>query len=198
MKAPKTQLPQEKDFNLKYGFADDLLEIPEDPQSIYDFCQMCMAWLEQELSQPEEKWDVKTVVQVLGKTAAYMKMIRELDEALDLISTSLSLIEQHDLGPKSFVAQSLRWADILRYRGEFGEAEQILEDVLDICEKLESVVIYKDFALQHLGKLNFDLEEYDIALKYFEQALAIRKTKGDQSLIDSTKFAISIVNAKRK
>ncbi len=94
MKSSKAQVPRKKDFNLKYRFADDLLEIPEDPQSVYDYCQQCMSWLEQELDQPEERWDVKTVVQVLGKTAAYMKMIRELDEALKLINTSLSLIEQ--------------------------------------------------------------------------------------------------------
>jgi tetratricopeptide (TPR) repeat protein len=196
MKKSKIQIPSEKDFNLKYGFGNDLLEIPEDPQSVHNYCQSCMAWLEEELGQPEKQWDVKSIVQVLGKTAAYMKMIRELDEALKLIETSLSLIEQHDLGPKSFVAQSLRWADILRYRGEFGEAEQILDDILDMCEKLDGVSFYKDFALQHLGKLNFDLGEYDIAFAYFEKALILRKIKGDQELIESTNFAISVTASK--
>lgn len=196
MKKNKIQIPSEKNFNLKYGFGDDLLEVPEDSKSVYNFCQSCMAWLEEELDQPETQWDVKSIVQVLGKTAAYMKMIRELDEALRLIETSLSLIEQHDLGPRSFVAQSLRWADILRYRGEFGEAEQIIEGVLDMCEKLEKVSFYKDFALQHLGKLNFDLGEYEIALVYFEKALVLRKIKGDQELIESTNFAISMTAVK--
>ena len=197
MESRHVKIPSEKDFNLKYGFADDLLEIPDDPQSIYDFCQKCMAWLDQELDQPEERWDIQTVVQVLGKTAAYMKMLRELDEALKLIETSLSLIEQYDLGPKSFVVQSLRWADILRYRGEFGQAEQVCDDVLEMCEKLESVSFYKDFAFQHLGKLKFDLGQYDIALEYFEKALALRKSKADQALIQSTEFAINVTKTKR-
>lgn len=125
-----------------------------------------------------------------------MKMIRDLDQAMELIETSLSLIEQYDLGAEPFVVHSLRWADILRYRGEFGEAEQIFEDVLEMCEKLQSVSIYKDFVFQDLGKLNFDLEEYDLAQEYFEKALALRRTKSDQALVESTEFAMNVTKAR--
>ena len=39
---------------------------------------------------------------VLGQVAAYIKMIRDLDSALEFIKMVLSLIEQYDLGIRGF------------------------------------------------------------------------------------------------
>ncbi len=190
------KLPLENKFNINYLFADDLLEIPEDPSSMSDYCQQNMLWLEKAMKLPEKDWDVQQIVTVLGRTAAFLKILRDLDGALELIETALALIEQYDLGPKQFVIQSLRWADILRYRSEFGEAEEVFEEILEVCKKIKVVSDYKDFAYQHLGKLNFDLEDYDLALDYFEKALKLRKKKGDPALIESTELAISLTQKK--
>jgi tetratricopeptide (TPR) repeat protein len=48
-----------------------------------------------------------------------------------------------------------------------------------------------------LGKwlLYFDLEDFELAIEYFQKALKIRQTKGQQLLIDSTNFAIQIAMA---
>jgi tetratricopeptide (TPR) repeat protein len=181
----KVSIPSTDDFNLSYGFSSDLLEVPEDPQSVFDYCHEGAVWINQEMLKPESEWDIRNLVATMGKVATFLKMIRELDDALEFIETALALIEQYDLGPQQFVVQSLRWADILRYRGDFSEAEEAFEGVLEVCEKVPSVSSYKDFALQHLGKLKFDLEDYTVALEFFEKALVIRKKKKDQSLIDS-------------
>ena len=122
--------------------------------------------------------------------SSFQKIIRELDEALELIETAMALIEQYDLGPRQFVVQSLRWADILRYRSEFGEAEEIFRGLVEVCQQVKEVREYEDFVYQHLGKLNFDLEDFEEASKFFKKALNIRRKKGDVSLIESTELAI--------
>ena len=184
------KIPSQNKFNLNFGYSTDLLEVPEDPQSVSDYCDKCVQWINAEMEKNENDWDIKTLVTVLGQVAAYMKMIRDLDSALEFIKTALSLIEQYDFGIKQFVAQSLRWADILRYRGELAESEEIFISILEMCDQESEVKVYKDVALQHLGKLYFDLGEYAEAMNYFEKALAIRKIKKEQSLIDSTVLAI--------
>lgn len=189
-KSGVVKLPVKEKFKLSIEYGDDLLERPIDGSSMASYCDECMQWLEQELGKSESEQNIHQVVTVLGEVAAYFKTLRKLDDALDLIETSLALIEQYDMSEKKFVVHSLRWADILRYRAEFGDAEKILEDTLDLCERVKDLHEYQDFALQHLGKLNFDLEEYDLALEYFEKALALRKTKNNSELIDSTEFAI--------
>ena len=182
--------PNIENFNLNYGFAEDLSELPEDRQSVLDFCSEAAAWINQEMEKPEVEWDVKTLVSFLGKTAAFLKMVQELDDALEFIETAIALTQQHNLGPRQFVVQSLRWADILRYRGDFEEAGDLFDGALKICAALPDVADYKDVVLQHQGKLHFDLGEYEVALEKFNEALEIRKLKNDQSLIESTEIAI--------
>lgn len=192
----RVELPDEDGFNLNFGYTNDLLESPDEPADVFRYCEQCAAWINHEMEKNESDWDVKRLVTVMGRLAAYLKMLRELDDALDYIETALALIEQYDLGPQQFIAQSLRWADILRYRGEFGEAEEVFESVLDLCQKIPEAKVYEDVALQHMGKLNFDLEEYDLAMEFFEKALKLRKIKKDQSLIDSTEMAIEATRLK--
>jgi len=140
--------------------------------------------------------NIPLLVRVLGSLAARLKTLRELDEALDAIETALSLVEQYDLGLQPFIVQSLRWADILRYRGEFAEAEEIFESILELCQKNPEAKVYEDVALQHLGKLRFDLAEYDHAMEFFEKALSLRKIKNDPYLIDSSEVAIEATKLK--
>jgi tetratricopeptide (TPR) repeat protein len=186
----KTKPPVQSNYNLRYGYSDDLLEVPENPESMIDYCKDCIFWINEEMQKPENEWDVQLLVTQMGNVAAFLKMLRELDDALEFIETALSLIEQHDLGLRQFVAQSLRWADILRYMGEVEEAEEIFNSVIEICDENEDVKVYKDVALQHIGKLHFDIGEYKEALQFFEQALSIRKIKKDPSLIASSEMAI--------
>lgn len=196
VKNKSVELPDEGEFNLNFGYTTDLLEVPENPDDVYRYCEQCARWINQEMEKDETSWDVRHLVTVMGRIAAYLKMLRELDDALDYIETALALIEQYDLGPQQFIAQSLRWADILRYRGEFGEAEEVFDSVLEICQKVPEAKFYEDVALQHLGKLNFDLAEYDLALEFFEKALKLRRVKNDQSLIDSSEMAIEATKLK--
>lgn len=73
------KIPSQNKFNLNFGYSTDLLEVPEDPQSVSDYCDKCVQWINAEMEKNENDWDIKTLVTVLGQVAAYMKMIRDLD-----------------------------------------------------------------------------------------------------------------------
>ncbi len=188
--------PSVENFDLSYRFSADLREVPKNPNHVFAYCKQGIEWITQEMQKPEEQWDIENLVKMMGKLAAFLKMIRELESASELIETALALIEQYELGLTDFVVQSLRWADILRYREDYTRAEQIFAEVLELCEEEPSVAAYKDFALQHLGKLYFDLEQYDLALGFFRKALEIRHQKKDASLLESTELAIATTQVK--
>ena len=77
----KISIPSMDDFNLIYGFSDNLLEVPEDPQSVFEYCSQGAAWINQEMTKLETEWDIKSLVTTMGKVAAFLKMIRELKTA---------------------------------------------------------------------------------------------------------------------
>ncbi|MGE7625335.1 hypothetical protein ACQKMD_20715 [Viridibacillus sp. NPDC096237] len=53
-----------------------------------------------------------------------------------------------------------------------------------------------DFALQHKGKCLMELGEWELSLSHFHEALSIRKSKAEPSLIYSTELAIQFLKGK--
>lgn len=52
------------------------------------------------------------------------------------------------------------------------------------------------FALQHLGKNYFDMGKWPEAIKCFEEAIELRKEKGDRSLLESSEYAAIVTKNK--
>jgi tetratricopeptide (TPR) repeat protein len=71
----------------------------------------------------------------------------------------------------------------------------MFEDAIATCQHEPEVANVLDFPYQHYGKCKFDQQRYADALQLFEQALELRRSKGDQELIDSTQLAIATVEA---
>ncbi|EOX4805835.1 tetratricopeptide repeat protein [Vibrio alginolyticus] len=72
-----------------------------------------------------------------------------------------------------------------QYAGDMGGAERAYLQSQDYgCE------LSLSFSLQHLGKLNVELGNYELAEKQFIEALAIRTKLKRTDLIDSTNRAI--------
>lgn len=73
----------------------------------------------------------------------------------------------------------------MQYAGNMKEAEEaFLESQAYGCE------LSLSFSLQHLGKLNVELGNYEQADRQFAEALNIRKNLKRSDLVDSTKCAI--------
>ncbi|QOV12378.1 tetratricopeptide repeat protein [Viridibacillus arvi] len=90
----------------------------------------------------------------------------------------------------------IRLGEAFKYAGQYEEALKLFDLAIqtliptDDCDLL-------DFALQHKGKCLMELEESDLALSYFQEALCIRNRKEDPSLIHSTQLAIQFVKENR-
>jgi tetratricopeptide (TPR) repeat protein len=75
------------------------------------------------------------------------------------------------------------------------EAERILKKA-EVILKQDNISNYKDFYLQHLGKLFFDKGDFKNALTCFEKAMQLRIKKESAELISSTQFAIEITKSR--
>src|SRR5699024_2679012 len=95
------------------------------------------------------------------------------------------------------VVSLIRLGEAYKYDDGHEKALLCFQQALEICD-LQQVIDYVDFALQHKGKCLMELGRLTEAENCFLQALSIRETKGDQSLIESTEQALSHVKTLRQ
>ncbi len=127
-------------------------------------------------------------IKKMGKAGNLLKILERFDEAEAIFAKVKLLIEA---GSKAELVNQLRWADVKRYRGHFSEAQTMFEHCLKTARINAAFEDYKDFALQHLGKLYFDTRRYESAIECFREALKIRESKADVELIESTQLALN-------
>lgn len=80
--------------------------------------------------------------------------------------------------------------EALKYDEQHAKALDLFEQALVKCIDYH-VKAYLDFAFQHKGKCLLELNRTEEALNCFQEALGLRKAKGDASLITSTELAIN-------
>lgn len=95
------------------------------------------------------------------------------------------------------VVSLIRLGEAYKYDDGHEEALLLFQQALEICD-LQQVIDYVDFVLQHKGKCLMELGRLTEAEDCFLQALSIRQTKGDHSLIESTEQALSHVRILQK
>jgi tetratricopeptide (TPR) repeat protein len=131
----------------------------------------------------------------LNEQVALLRMLGRLDEAFERAQTAARQSRFTGSREDSLAAR-VRRAQVTQYQGKLeaalGELTNCVEEAVahDWAE-------LAGFALQHRGKVLFELERYDEALADFERALKFRESDGipaDQK--NSTKFAIRVVRAK--
>lgn len=94
MKNKISRPPAQKNYNLSYGYGDDLREIPEDANSMVEYCQAVTRWIHHEMSKEEDQWDVVSLVTQIGQGAAFLKMLGSLDEAEDIFNCVIEICEK--------------------------------------------------------------------------------------------------------
>jgi tetratricopeptide (TPR) repeat protein len=141
--------------------------------------------------------DDQALLRVLGYYGNACRVLGRHDEAIRALAEAVALAES--LGDeRGAIANSLRLGEARKYRGDAEEAEAIFRAVLErIRGGGHGVAAYEDFALQHLGKCLMDQGDAE-ATGYLDQALALRRAKGDASLIDSTERALTLARNRRR
>ncbi|WP_232276973.1 tetratricopeptide repeat protein [Paenibacillus sp. 481] len=171
-------------FNMNFEFDHQLRELPVD----LDAMKRGIAFLK---LQFELVADGKTA----GLIGVYSRIVRDLEDAEYYLRMAVQFHEQagNDSG---IVANQIRLANALHWADQFDEADQLLLQTLDKVQQEESLQGYEDFVCQHLGKSKFDQRKYSEALTWFEQALAIRRQKGNDELIQSSENSIRVTRLK--
>jgi tetratricopeptide (TPR) repeat protein len=116
----------------------------------------------------------------------YERAELELGEALELAQASGD--------PVQSVGAMIRMAELERCRDDFTRSETMLRVALAVIRK-GSAEPLRDFALQHLGKTLIDAGRPAEAVKVLDEALEIRRGKGDAALVASTQEALDRARA---
>lgn len=174
-----------KNYDLSYSFDENLREVFNSSEDVKSYINDQLKKLSN-INEPTER------AKILGILGVYSRILYDLESANEYLSEAMNLIDQHNLDLKLWLVNGIRLAHVYQWMREFEIAEEMFQGIEEVCELKEEVSGYLHFTYQHMGKFHFDLKEYDIALEYFEDALEIRNRLGDKSLIESTKYAISI------
>ncbi|MGE7919072.1 tetratricopeptide repeat protein [Viridibacillus sp. NPDC093762] len=125
----------------------------------------------------------------LYRIAGYSK------QAINILEKSFRLAEERDL--KNFkIANLIRLGEAYKYTGQYEDALRLFDLAIQALTPTDDCDLL-DFALQHKGKCLMELDEWELALSHFNEALSIRKRKKEQSLIHSTELAIQFVKENR-
>ncbi len=167
---------------------DDLRDYPDNHKDHLKAIEILSEYLESD--------DIELKVRVLGQIGSYSRRVKHLAEAKIVFTQAIQLAKENNLSQNYILANSLRLAHTFHWMEDFTSATQIFEDVISICKENNDYHHFLDFAYQHFGKCLFDQSKFDLALKYFNNALELRKEKNDPTLIESTQTAIRATNNK--
>lgn len=160
---------------------------PEDPAALHRQLQAHLAQLEQIKAGP----DALEVIRMTGQIGEEYRFLGEYEAALPLLEEALAGAQR--LGARRLeMVNCIRLATAYQYAGRHDEAEALFRRALEFAREPEHADRL-DFALQHLGKCLVEMGRLDEAAACFEEALALRRAKGDAGLIASTEQALAAI-----
>ncbi|WP_125106951.1 tetratricopeptide repeat protein [Gulosibacter massiliensis] len=131
----------------------------------------------------------------LNEQVALLRMLDRLDEAFDKAQDAARQSRFTGSREDSLAAR-VRRAQVTQYQGKLDLSLNELTNCVEEAIAHDWAEL-AGFALQHRGKVLFELERYDESLADFERALKFREGDGiPADHANSTKFAIRVVRAK--
>lgn len=130
-------------------------------------------------------------LKLLGQLGDEARTLNQLEASLDYLQQALQLAEDQG-DARSIVANRIRLGTTLQYLDRYSEAGNHFEQALRATLEPD-LADYRDFALQHTGKLLAEQGHYTDARHCFEQALQLRQRKGDAELITSSEDALELL-----
>jgi tetratricopeptide (TPR) repeat protein len=171
-----------------------LREQPIDPEEFQAAVEEAKIYLRQVMQEP--KLDPEVLVFLYSYIGNGYRVLNQAQKAIVYLKKALDLTRQEG-DQRGEVRTLIRLGEAYRYNQQHEKALECFEQSLTLSRSAE-LSQYKDFALQHMGKCLLELGEFDHALVRFEEALDLRKKKGDQELILSTETAIVLTHILRQ
>ncbi len=169
-------------MNLNTSYSINPETLREEPNNPNDMRRM-MEYHRAQALQPE--LEVIWKIRELGAAGSFARILNELTLAEQLLVEAVALCEAND-HPRELFINRIRLAHVYQGMGNFETSTSMFDDLL-----AQPLPLFEDFLLQHAGKNAFDMGNYEGALSYFTEALALREAKGLADLIASTQMAIA-------
>ena len=171
---------------MNYTINDKLREVPDNWE---EFEKNIIFW-EKKLADADTNLEK---AQYLSKLGTLNRIVGRLEKSFKQLTDAQLII--HDLdNEKLYIVNEIRLATTLQFQGKFEIAEQIhttLEQQINTNNGHHDLL---DFIYQHKGKNYYEWGKLSLALAEFEKALSIRKIKGNEALIHSSKIAIQKIH----
>lgn len=132
--------------------------------------------------------DERMQLEILSRLCPRLTILGKEQAAAPLLEQALALARQ--FGEQRLeVSNLLNLATARQYLGQRDLAQDLFQEALDKASAYAQVE-YEDFILHHRGRCFVEQGKIEEARACFEQALALRRKKGDQRGIDSTQRAL--------
>lgn len=178
-------------YDMRWEFDERLREVPVSEEEM----RQGLSYLKEQLAGGYGAEDTVKRAKALGLMGVYSRILGEYEESERSLLEAVDLYRE--LGHKRGVAANqIRLATTLQWKEDFTGAEKLLTDVIRSCQEDGELLDYLDFACQHRGKCRLDQGDYAGALVWFEQALSLRESKGNQELLSSTRQAVQFAKEK--
>ena len=174
------------DLGVLTTFDDALREAPVDADVLARAVEKASVLLAEACLQGEDA----TRVRLLGYLGNACRVLGRHDEAVAALAKAVTLARGGGDDRASLVNR-LRLGEARKYRGDVTEAEAIFRQALRDAQQNDNLTDYRDFALQHLGKRRLEKGDAVEATLLLEQALELRRRRGDPRLIASTELALA-------
>ncbi len=119
--------------------------------------------------------------------------VATVGEAVMLLREAAEQCLQTD-EPKLWISNSLRLAVALQYAERHHEALGCFERTLEAVGERDDRFL-EDFCLQHMGKCLAEVGRLDEARRCLKSALELRKNRGDDALVNSSRRALSVIES---
>lgn len=141
----------------------------------------------------DEIGDMRSLAALCEK-AWLLKVAGQLDDAMD---TANAAVRQARFtgSRKDLMRPRMLRAQVMQFRAEFDAALHELNSLVEEAHTHEWT-LYEAFALQHRGKVYFDLEEYEKALDDFRTAVELRRAAGStDEQLESVLIAVAVTES---
>lgn len=173
-------LPELDQYELSYNFNEQMIEVPNDPDSMVSCIEALDAYLDAQSALSENDRDTENIVAGLGQLGTLLRMMGDLEESKQCLEIAISMVSEQDLNPLYATPQWIRLAETLRLMGDQETAGQILKNIIEDCHPVPALRAMEAQALHTMGRLYFDGGMYKEALNFFDKCSALRKSQNNE------------------
>lgn len=184
-----TSLPPLSDLQSVTAMDERLRQVPADQAVLVE----AIAAGEAHVAAARAGDDQTALVRALGYLGEALRVAGRLVEAEGVLNEALARARRRD-DERLVIAALIRLGECHRCADAYPRGEPLLREAVDRAADQDGT-LYRDFALQHLGKLLIDAGRAAEAIPVLTEALRLRHAAGKAALVASTEEALDRAHA---